>query len=64
MPLRVLNLILQLGLAADQIVIERGPEGQSILAVLHASDERGSLLVEKLRAMVSVWSADWLGVGG
>lgn len=59
MPLRVLNLILQLGLSADHIVIERGLEGQTIDAVLQVNDDRGSLLVEKLRAMVPVWSANW-----
>lgn len=59
MPLRVLNLILQLGLSADHIVIERGPEGQTIEAVLQVSDDRGYVLVEKIRAMVAVWSANW-----
>lgn len=58
MPLRVLNLIYQLGLSADRIAIERRSRGQSIDAVLHVSAERGALLVEKLRSMVLVQSAE------
>ena len=56
MPLRVLNLIYQLDLLIDRIAIERGPEDQLIDTLLHVSDERGSLLVEKLRSSVLVWN--------
>ena len=56
MPLRVLNLIYQLDLLVDRIAIERGPEDQLIDTLLHVSDERGSLLVEKLRSSVLVWN--------
>ena len=55
MPLRVINLIYQLDLVIDSIVIERRPEGQLIDTRLHLSEERGSLLVEKLRCLVLVW---------
>lgn len=56
MPLRVLNLIYQLDLLVDSIVIERRPEDQLIDTFLHVSDERESLLVEKIRSSVLVWN--------
>ncbi|OBX18229.1 hypothetical protein A9995_12045 [Erythrobacter sp. QSSC1-22B] len=54
MPLRVLGLVSQLGLCPDRIVIERGPEGQSIDVLLEITESRGALLVEKLSSMVLV----------
>lgn len=57
MPLRVLNLVSQLGITADRILIERHNGGQIIEALLNASNERASLLVEKLRSMVLIESA-------
>ena len=54
MPLRVLNLLFQLGLKTERIAIECASESQSILAVLHVSDQRGAMLVDKLRSMVLI----------
>ena len=56
MPLRVLNLIFQLGLSPQRITIERETNGHTINALLQISEQRGALLVEKLRSMVLIWN--------
>lgn len=57
MPLRALALIAQLGLSPDRILIESYRGDQSIDVLLHITEERGALLIEKLRSMVLVESA-------
>lgn len=57
MPLRVLNLVSQLGISPNRIVIESLRGVQSLDGVIQISDERSALLIEKLRSMVLVWSA-------
>ena len=57
MPLRVLDLVSQLGFSPDRILIESCRDGQSIDGVIRISEARGSIFIEKLRSMVLVWSA-------
>jgi len=57
MPLRVLNLVSQLGISPNRIAIESLSGVQSLDGVMQISDERSALLIEKLRSMVLVWSA-------
>lgn len=56
MPLRVINLVLQLGISPGRIVIQSCSEGQVPEGVVQISDEGSALLIEKLRAMVLVRS--------
>ncbi|MBU2033323.1 MAG: hypothetical protein KKE77_02655 [Alphaproteobacteria bacterium] len=60
MPLRVLDLVSQLGLSPERIAIERGADRQFIDACLQVTDRQGELLVQKLRSMVLVRSATLL----
>lgn len=56
MPLRVLNLASQLGIAPGRIVIDSCLEEKIFEGVVRMSDEGTALLVEKLRSMVLVRS--------
>ena len=56
MPLRVLDLVSQLGLGPDRIAIESEADGQSIDALLPFSEMRDALLAKKLNSMILVRS--------